>query len=163
MPEALGCVWPHAPEGRGIGRVTLRWSLEHAQVPYLTLPPPPHQKNVPEDNNEIYQRGPKLEVDFGYANFFLASDPPTAPVQVTVATAGEGGNGGAKSNSLWEISRSPWILCGTPRQSPQCVPLVCEKFAENPEFRVGNFAVHLKRSLSHAKLKRHEIPPPHCK
>ena len=29
---------------------------------------------------------------------------------------------------------APWILCGTPRQSPQCVLLVCEKFAENPEF-----------------------------
>ena len=63
-------------------------------------------------------------------------------------------------NFAWEISRAPWILCGTPRQSPQCVLLVCEKFAENPEFRVGNFAVNLKREISHAKLKCPEIPPP---
>jgi hypothetical protein len=55
---------------------------------------------------------------------------------------------------------APWVLCGTPRQSPQCVLLVCEKFAENPEFRVGNFAVNLKREVSHAKLKCHEHPPP---
>ena len=38
----------------------------------LTHPPThPHQKK-----NEIYQRGPNLEVDFRYTNFFLASDPP---------------------------------------------------------------------------------------
>ena len=43
---------------------------------------------------------------------------------------------------------APWILCGTPRQSPQCVLLLCEKFVENPEFRVGNFAVNLKREIS---------------
>ena len=46
---------------------------------------------------------------------------------------------------------APWILCGTLRQS-QCVLLVCEKFAENPEFCVGHFAVNLKREISHAKL-----------
>ena len=42
-----------------------------------------------------------------------------------------------------------------------CVLLVCEKFMENPEFRVGNFAVNLKREISHVKLKCHEIfhPP----
>ena len=51
----------------------------------------------------------------------------------------EGGNFCAKSNSLWEISRSPLVECITPRQSPQCVPLVCEKFTENPEFRCGKF------------------------
>ena len=33
---------------------------------------------------------------------------------------------------------APWILCGIPRQSPQCVLLVCERFMENPEFR-GQF------------------------
>ena len=47
---------------------------------------------------------------------------------------------------------APWILCITPRQSPQCVLLVCEKFVENPEFRVGNFAVNLQHEISHAKL-----------
>ena len=47
-----------------------------------------------------------------------------------------------------------------PRQFPQCALLVCEKFAENPEFRVGNFAVNLKREISHANLKCHENPPP---
>ena len=57
------------------------------------------------------------------------------------------------------FAEPPRILCGTPRQSPQCVPLVCQKFAENPEFRVGNFAVNLKRETSHAKLKGHENPP----
>ena len=38
--------------------------------------------------------------------------------------------------------------------------LVCEKFAENPEFRVGNFVVNLKREISHAKSKCHGIWPP---
>ena len=28
---------------------------------------------------KFYQRGPNLEVDFRYTNFFLASDPPTRP------------------------------------------------------------------------------------
>ena len=39
VPSALGCLGPHEPEGvlRGIRRVTLRWSLGHAQVPYLTF------------------------------------------------------------------------------------------------------------------------------
>ena len=55
---------------------------------------------------------------------------------------------------------APWILCGTPRQSPECVLLVCKKFAENPEFCVGNFAVNLKREISYAKLKCHN--PPLC-
>ena len=45
-----------------------------------------------------------------------------------------------------------------------CTAGVCEKFAENPEFRVGNFAVDLKREISHAKLKCHEnfAPPVVC-
>ena len=55
---------------------------------------------------------------------------------------------------------APWSQSLTPRQSPQCVLLVCEKFAENTEFRVGNFAVNVKREISRAKLKCHEIPPP---
>ena len=42
------------------------------------------------------------------------------------------------------------------RPKPQCV--LCAKFGENPEFRVGNFAVNLKREISHAKLKCHETP-----
>ena len=63
-------------------------------------------------------------------------------------------------NSLWEISQSPLVECITTRQSPQCVPLVCDKFTENPEFRMGNFAGNLKREISHAKLKCHENPPP---
>ena len=29
------------------------------------------QTKVPQDRNEIHQRGPKLEVDFGYTNLFL--------------------------------------------------------------------------------------------
>ena len=39
-------------------------------------PTHPHQKIFPQEKNEIYQRGPNLEVDFRYTNFFLASDPP---------------------------------------------------------------------------------------
>ena len=35
-----------------------------------------------------------------------------------------------------KFCRAPWILCGIPRQSPQCALLVCKKFAENPEFCV---------------------------
>ena len=44
-----------------------------------------------------------------------------------------------------------------PRQSPQCGLLVCEKFAENPEFRVGNFAVNVKREI---EMPRNPPPPP---
>ena len=58
------------------------------------------------------------------------------------------------------MSRSPRVECITPRQSPPCVPLVCENFAENPEFRGGNFAVNLKREISRAKVKCHETPSP---
>ena len=67
-----------------------------------------------------------------------------------LGVGGEGGNfapsqiRGGKFRS-GKFRGAPWILCGTPRQSPQCVPLVCEKFAKNPEFHVGNFAVNLKR------------------
>ena len=55
---------------------------------------------------------------------------------------------------------APWVEWIPPPAESQCVPLVCEKFAENPEFRVGNFAVNLKREISHAKLKCHETPAP---
>ena len=78
------------------------------------------------------------------------------------STEGGGGNFRAKSNSLWEISRTPPVECITPRQSSQCVLLVYQNVAENPEFRVGNFAGNLKREISHAKLKCHETPPPPC-
>ena len=54
----------------------------------------------------------------------------------------------------------PGFCVVPPRQSPQCVPLVSQKFAEDPEFCVGNFAVNLKSEISHAKLKCHENPPP---
>ena len=57
---------------------------------------------------------------------------------------------------------APWVEWITPHQSPQCVPLVWEIFAENPEFRVENFGVNLKRESSHANLKCHEPPPPLC-
>ena len=47
---------------------------------------------------------------------------------------------------------------------PARVPSVHRWCARNsrrtPEFRVGNFAVNLKREISHAKLKCHEIPLP---
>ena len=44
----------------------------------LADPPthPPTLENFSSEKNEIYQRGPNLEVDFRYTNFFLASDPP---------------------------------------------------------------------------------------
>ena len=47
--------------------------------PGILADPPthPHQKIFPQEKNEIYQRGPNLEVDFRYTNFFLASDPPS--------------------------------------------------------------------------------------
>ena len=96
-------------------------------------------------------------------------DPPPPPflARVWVPSSGRTGGGGfrAKSNlrweiSLWEISRSPWILCGNPRLSPQCVRPACEKFAEDPEFCVRNFAVNLESEISCAKVKCHENPPP---
>ena len=71
------------------------------------------------------------------------------------------GGGGFRTKSIrcGKFRGALWILCGAPRQSPQCVVPVCEKFAENLECRVGNFAVNLNREISHAKLKCHEIPP----
>ena len=71
----------------------------------------------------------------------------------SVSTA-EGWGGDFAPNQIrgGKFRGAPWILCGTPRQSPQRGLLVCEKFAENPEFRVGNFAVNLKREISHAKF-----------
>ena len=62
-------------------------------------------------------------------------------------------------------SRGGKFRCGKFRgapwsHSPQCVLLVCEKFVENPELRVGNFRVNLRREISHAKLKCHKPPPP---
>ena len=49
--------------------------------PGILADPPthPHQKIFPQEKNEMYQRGPNLEVDFRYTNFFLASDPPPPP------------------------------------------------------------------------------------
>ena len=46
--------------------------------PGILADPPthPHQKIFRQEKNEIYQRGPNLEVDVRYTNFFLASDPP---------------------------------------------------------------------------------------
>ena len=36
----------------------------------------------------------------------------------------------------------------------------CARNSRSPEFCVGNFAVSLKREISHAKVECHEIPPP---
>ena len=57
--------------------------------PGILADPPthPHQKIFPQEKNEIYQRGPNLEVDFRYTNFFLASDPPTHPPPGIVSTS----------------------------------------------------------------------------
>ena len=53
----------------------------------------------------------------------------------------QGGGGGAPSHIRGGKFRgAPWI--DTLNQSPQCAPLVCEKFAVNPEFRSGDFAVN---------------------
>ena len=48
---------------------------------WLTHPPThPHQKIFPQEKDEIYQRGPNLEVDFRYTNFFWPlTHPPTHP------------------------------------------------------------------------------------
>ena len=53
--------------------------------PGILADPPthPHQKMFPQDKNEIYQRGPNLEVDFRYTNFVLASDPPPGIVSTS--------------------------------------------------------------------------------
>ena len=83
----------------------------------------------------------------------------------TQTTGGGGGNFAPRQTRggkfcCGKFRGAPWVEYITPRQSPHCALLVCEQFAENPEFRVGNFAVNLKRDISHAKLKRHEPPPP---
>ena len=74
----------------------------------------------------------------------------------------QGGGGDVTPSQIrgGKFRGAPWILCGAPNVYRTCVPLVCEKFVENPESRVGNFAVNLKREISHAKLKCHQIPPP---
>ena len=67
---------------------------------------------------------------------------------------------------------SPWILCGKFRGTlPEmlwCVGLCRPRwslatganFAEDPRFRVGNFAANLKRKISHTKLTAPQIPSP---
>ena len=47
--------------------------------------PPTHPHIFLRKKMKFYQRGPNLEVDFRYTNFFLASDPPP-PVQYQPAT-----------------------------------------------------------------------------
>ena len=42
----------------------------------LTRPPTHIRGDFPQEKNGIYQRGPKLEVDFIFTTFFLASRPP---------------------------------------------------------------------------------------
>ena len=43
---------------------------------WLTHPPTHIRKFFLRKKMKFYQRGPNLEVDFRYTNFFLASDPP---------------------------------------------------------------------------------------
>ena len=43
---------------------------------WQTHPHTHNRKNFPQEKNEIYQRGPNLEVDFRYTNFVLTSGPP---------------------------------------------------------------------------------------
>ena len=65
--------------------------------------------------------------------------------------------------AVGNFAEPPGVRVPPARQSTQCVLLVSEKFAEKLEFRVGNFAVNLKRKISHAKLKCHgNPPPPYC-
>ena len=107
---------------------------------------------------------------------FLIAAPPRSSVvwlrigirAVGTRVLGEEGDlqgGGGISHQVTfaavKFRGAPWMLCITPRQSPQCVLPVCEKFAENPEPRVGNFAVDLNREISHVKFKCHK-PPPLC-
>ena len=46
----------------------------------LLCPTHPHLKFFPEEKKEIHQKGPKLEVDFRYTNFWGASDAPSGYV-----------------------------------------------------------------------------------
>ena len=62
------CAGLPLPGGGGVGG-------KAAWAPPPDPPTPSHQKSF-HGKNEIYQRGPKLEVDFRYTKF-LASDPPT--------------------------------------------------------------------------------------
>ena len=63
----------------GLCLVGSNWPPGILADPPTHPPTHPHQKIFPRKKNEIYQRGPNLEVDFRYTNFFLASDPPTHP------------------------------------------------------------------------------------
>ena len=71
---------PQAPQP-GLCLVILGGGGGVKLAPGILADPPthPHQEIFPQEKNEIYQRGPNLEVDFRYTNFFLASDPPTHP------------------------------------------------------------------------------------
>ena len=57
-------------------------------APRLThLPTHRHQKVVPQEKNEIYQRGPKLEVGCRYTNFVFGLCPPPPPTAVYITVA----------------------------------------------------------------------------
>ena len=51
-------------------------------------------------------------------------------------------------------------FCVVPPARVHNVYCLCKKFAENPEFRVGNFAVNLKRENFPRKIKVPRNPPP---
>ena len=94
--------------------------------PGILADPPthPHQKIFPQEKNEIYQRGPNLEVDFRYTNFFLASEPPPPPrcsinqplskglVQRLGRRWGKFWTGGQHEGECWMSAASPWTASG---------------------------------------------------
>ena len=74
------------------------------------------------------------------------------PFDLSCLTTSGGGGGISRQIKFVVVNfaEPPGFCVVPPRQSPQWVLLVCEKFAENPGFRVGvNFMVNLKRKISH--------------
>ena len=67
-------------------RGLLNWGPGILADPPTHPPTHPHQTTVPQENNEMYQRGP---VDLRYRNLFLASDPPPPPAPGIVSTSHE--------------------------------------------------------------------------
>ena len=101
-------------------------------------PPRPHQKMLPQNRNEIYQRGPNLEVDFRHTTFCFGLRPPS-PVQYRLATQQRPGMGAGypwcreASTRTVVLTRHSGALC--PRASARCGRLSgdhCRTKAEGP-------------------------------
>ena len=78
---------------------------------------------------------------------------------VPLAGCIQAGGGGSRQVkfAVGNFTEAPGFCVGPPAGVHKCVPLVCEKFAENSELRAGNVAANLKRDV---KVPQTSPPPP---